>query len=279
MRKVIVIIALLVVALLFTFFGVTEILAEPTSSIKKTCNVSVTTHEKNKVYNITPKNNTYSKTIMYLHGGAYMGEMTKDHWDFLEKLVQDTNSRIIMPDYPLTPRYTYKDVFKMVENVYNEYYEEDNFILMGDSAGGGIVAGLLEKVEKAPSKSILISPWLDVSMSNPKMVEIQKNDKDLTIDKLKVAGRLYAGSENDLKNPLVSPIYGDVSKLNNVVILSGTYDILWADCSDLKSKNENINLKEYEGASHIWIIKKNCDHNLVKKGYEDLISEVKNSWN
>lgn len=197
-----------------------------------------------KVFTIYPQNSEKSgKVILYFHGGAYMGEATNNHWKFLEKLSKDTKSTIIMPDYPLTPKYTYKDVMNMVEEIYNEIikkYEPENIIMMGDSAGAGITLGLAQKLSmnniKLPSKTILISPWLDVSMSNEKIEEVQKNDKDLSKWKLDIAAFFYARDLTKENEYFVNPINGNLSKLENIVIFTGTYDILNPDCHVLQKK-------------------------------------------
>ena len=236
-----------------------------------------------KVFTIYPQTGAKSgKVILYFHGGAYIGEATKSHWKFLEKLSKDTSSTIIMPDYPLAPKYTYKDVMKMVEQIYKEIiekYKPENIIMMGDSAGAGITLGLAQKLSmeniKLPSKTILISPWLDTAMSNEKIDEVQKNDKDLNKWKLALAAFFYARDLTTENEYFVNPIKGDFSKLENVVIYTGTYDILNPDCHTLQEKAKNqgvdIKIKEYEKASHIWIV--NNDDDLAKQAYKDLLNE------
>ena len=39
-------------------------------------------------------------------------------------------------------------------------------------------------------------------------------------------------------------------------------------------KNINIDINEYQDAGHIWIIDKDSDEEIVKKGYEDLINKI-----
>ena len=69
-----------------------------------------------------------------------------------------------------------------------------------------------------------------------------------------------------------------MTKLKNIVIFTGTYDILNPDAIELKKKVEevggNLELKQYEKASHIWIVNKSCDSELVDKGYNDLVKEI-----
>ena len=236
-----------------------------------------------KIFVISPQNDKKSgKVILYFHGGAYMAEATNEHWSFLKKLVQDTNSTVIMPDYPLTPKYTYKDVLNMVEPAYKDIISKvkpQNLIMMGDSAGGGITLGLAEKLGtnniELPSKTILISPWLDTTMSNSKIDEVQKNDNDLNKGKLQLAGMSYSRGLTAEDDYFVNPIHGNLSKLKNVVIYTGTYDILNPDCHLIQEKAKeqgvDIEIKEYDGAPHIWIVNNNDE--LANKAYKDLLKE------
>ena len=248
------------------------------------CNINVKKYQDRKVFYVSPKDKQTDLNILYFHGGSYMAEATKEHWEFIQKLAIDTNTTVIMPDYPLAPKSNYKEVYNMVEPLYKEIIsniDTNNFIVMGDSAGGGLALGLLEKISieniKVPDKIILISPWLDTRLENPKIDEVQKRDKQLNKDTLKLAGISYSLG-ND--NYLVNPIDGDLSKLQNITIFIGTDDILNPDIHLLEEKAKeqgiSIEIKEYENAGHIWMIEKNTDDELIKAGYEGIFETIKN---
>ena len=71
-----------------------------------------------------------------------------------------------------------------------------------------------------------------------------------------------------------------MSKLKNITIVTGTYDILNPDVHLLKEKAEKvgvghqINIKEYEQAGHIWIIEKNSSQELIQRGYQDILDTL-----
>ena len=200
-------------------------------------NVKEETFQNRSVFILKPKQEiANSKTIFYLHGGSYLAELNESHWKFFQNIIQDTGATIIIPDYPLAPQYQYTDVFDMIFPLYQEIIqkvEKENFILMGDSAGGGMALALLEKAGEGsleqPSQTIVISPWLDVTMTNPEIEQVQPNDLMLNQDLLRLAGIAYAGSEEQVKNYLVSPIYGPLEELENLTIYTGTNDILNPD--------------------------------------------------
>ncbi len=283
---VLIALALIILSLTITYFFNIDIETKEPVKIEEECKIDTYEFSGRKVFTIKNENNVENKKyILYFHGGSYVAEATQNHWDFLEKIVKDTGYEVIMPDYPLTPKYNYKDVYNMVEPLYKEIVEKvgkDNLIIMGDSAGGGLALGLYEKLVEdnigLPIKTILISPWLDVRLENTEIKEIEKNDNILNKEALKLAGIAYAG-EDGINKYLVNPIDGNLSKLSNIKIFIGTYDILYPDCKLLKEKadkvNGNVEIKEYDKAKHIWLIDNNSEQEITQKAYKDLIEEIK----
>lgn len=279
---IIIIICLIILA----YFLFVDIKTKTPENIENKYDLTVETFENRNIFIIKSKGSKKTNMkILYFHGGSYMAEATSNHWEFIENLVDDTGATVILPDYPLTPKYNYKDVFNMVVPLYKEIQQKvdvsNELIIMGDSAGGGLSLALLEKISqediKMPKKTILISPWLDVRMDNPKIEQVKEQDKKLNKEALKIAGLAYAGNDG-IDSYLVNPIDGDLSKINNLTIFTGTKDILNPDVYKLKEKAEknniNIDINEYQDAGHIWIIDKDSDEKIVKKGYEDLINKI-----
>lgn len=289
----IIIVTILIILAVISYFMYANIeTTQIPSEGEYSCLIDRKEYSNRKVFIITPKNVPKSEiTILYFHGGSYMAEINDEHWAFLERVINDTGATVILPDYPLSPKYNYKDVFNMVEPLYEEIINKvnpENLILMGDSAGGGLTLALEESLSNKsilmPSKTILISPWLDVRLENPDIDKVQKYDKDLNKDALKLAGIAYAGgNEEGINSFLVNPIDGDLSKLKNITIFTGTYDILNPDVKILKEKaekqNVKIDIKEYEGASHVWILKNPKENpkekDAIINGYEEIIKLIK----
>lgn len=199
----------------------------PSIYIRKSCFVKKDIFLNKKVYTITPKKvNRTDIILLYIHGGSYIGGLYKEHWRIFRNLCNDLGCTIIAPDYPLAPKYTYIDVFNFMEPLYKKIIDminTNNLILAGDSAGGGLALALAQKIGEQdinqPNKLILISPWLDLSMSNPEIDGVQKRDKVLNKAVLKIAGELYAGKDG-MKKYLVNPINGPFNKLKNVTIFT-----------------------------------------------------------
>lgn len=247
-RKIVAIIAtiLFIIAItlliLYVYFFKSNRVSKIPEDIHLECNIIQESFQDKKVFVLTPKEKKKTKKVVfYLHGGSYVAELSKTHWKFLEEFTQEIAATVIVVDYPLAPQYHYTDVFQMITPLYQEVVKKvkpENLIVMGDSAGGGMALALVEKIGqenmKKPGKTILISPWLDVTMKNPEIRKVQEKDKMLNAESLKIAGISYAGDEKETENYLVSPIYGPIESLENIVIYTGTYDILNPDVHKLQ---------------------------------------------
>ena len=196
---------LLISIFIVAYFFIADIETDIPKKVEEECNLEINYFMERKIFTLSPKNGKKSDlVILYFHGGSYVAEASTQHWEFIEKLAVDTNSTIIVPDYPLAPKYNYKDVFKMVIPLYKEIIERvdsNNLLLMGDSAGGGLSLALYEKLSQdnitLPKKNILISPWLDVRLENDKIDDIEKYDNELNRKNLKLAGIAYASDDRN----------------------------------------------------------------------------------
>jgi epsilon-lactone hydrolase len=237
--------------------------AEPPKKIVDVCLVEKRQVHDRNVFTLIPKEKKVQKHILYLHGGAYVQNFAKPHWHFLVYLLSRTDCAITAPDYPLAPTNTYRQSFAMVETIYKELISTinlDNFILMGDSAGGGFALALAQKMLMEgigqPSRIILLSPWLDISLSNPLIGPLDILDPFLGIEGLKLAAQAYAG-DTSLDHYQLSPINGPLEGLGKISLFVGTKEILLADSRKLKDLMEDkkirMNYYEYKDMVHVWM--------------------------
>lgn len=212
---------------------------------------------------IYPSPSPMNKTILYLHGGAYIEQPLVFHWNFLGKLQRETNATIIVPIYPKAPHYTYKDSFEKVLPLYEALIKEStpsSVYLMGDSAGGGFALALaqllLEKNIAQPRHIILLSPWLDITLDNPEIDEaLEKVDLMIGIYGAREFGKLYAGN-TDRRNYLLSPIYGEITGLADITLFIGTRELIVPDARKFKTMAQKqgieIQYYEYKGMNHVF---------------------------
>jgi len=112
----------------------------------------------------------------------------------------------------------------------------ENVTIMGDSAGGTITLAVAMRLRDrglpAPHGTILISPALDLALTDPAIARIAPRDPWLAAAGPRAVAQLWRG-ELPLDDPLVSPLHGDLSGLAPIILFSGTRDIFNADARSL----------------------------------------------
>lgn len=238
--------------------------AKVSKSVQKNFNIVETSKKGRQIWTVKPTEKVSEKVILYLHGGAYYWNISKYNWSFAETIINNTNATIVMPDYPLAPIATCDQVYSYLSDLYSELvvkHGSENIILMGESAGGGLALGfamsLQEENKPQPEQVILLAPWLDVTMSNPDIITVDKKDKILGIKGLQLAGKGYAG-ENEMSNYKVSPINGDLTNLTKISLFVGTHDLFVADSRKLRDNARSLGVTmkyyEYPKMFHVWIL-------------------------
>ena len=233
------------------------------------------------VWTVAPRDNAGEKTILYLHGGGYVNGFSKYHWRFISNLVSELGCTVVAPDYPLTPEHEVTDVFEMMFPLYEELLNAagaSNLVVMGDSAGGGMGLALLMQARDRglaqPSGIVLLSPWLDVTMTNADVEKIDRFDPFLDVEGLRYLGKIYAGATAATDYP-VSPIYGSLENLAPITLFIGTHDIFVADCRKLKAQAEargiEIDYHEYEEMVHVWMLIPSPEERKAAKAIVDKI--------
>ena len=203
-------------------------------------------------------------TILYLHGGAYVNEINYQHLLYCFLLSRKLDAQVLLPVYPLAPLHKAKETFDLLGQFYETLTSRDNLIMMGDSAGGGLVFSFcqyLNTIDLAqPDKIITFSPWIDISMSNGPY----DNENDPILGEIGL---------RDSKDYRVSATYGDNSGLPRTLIFVGTNEIFYKDIEMYveKLKRDNVDVKFIEGNGlfHIYPLfpipeAKNA-YNVIKK--------------
>ena len=199
-----------------------------------------------------------SQIVIYLHGGAYVNEIMIPHISFCDRLAKKISGTVFAPLYPLAPNHTYDETYEILEKLYRHLLEQEKPItIMGDSSGGGLSAAFAEYLAAndlpQPDNLILISPWVDVSMSG-KYDDVEK-DPMSGVEGLREMGKAWAG-DLDLKDYKVSPLFGDVSKFPKTTIFVGTHEQIQHDVTDfynkLKDNGIDAELNLGEGMNHVY---------------------------
>lgn len=223
------------------------------------------------------KNNDYKKHLIYLHGDSYTDEAIILHRIFIERIVDKYNVKVTFIDYPLIPESYYKEIRKFTIDAIKDLmkrYKEDTFYIIGDSAGAGLGVSMLQEFNKKKivfNKSILISPWIDISMTNPKIKDQLKTDFTLNLDSLIECAKKYSKGYN-IKGKLVSPIYGKLDNIGSLLVYTSDNELLYPDIIIF----DNLVNKSINSSSKL-IIGKDLCHDyplLIIKETKGIIEEM-----
>jgi acetyl esterase/lipase len=215
-----------------------------------------------QVMMLTPFHQPATQTLVYLHGGAYLFEPSRGHWQVLDEVVSQSGARVVVPIYPRLPQYTVADAMPaMIEIVQHVTREYGTFMLAGDSAGGGLAVSLaVEMRERDMSLAqalILMSPWLDVTMEHPDIPDYEAGDLVISAPGLRRLGQMWAG-RRDPHDAWVSPLYADLAGLPPVTMIVGGVELFVPDCRLFREKALAAGIlaeyREFAGCMHAFML-------------------------
>lgn len=223
--------------------------------------IRTTSVEGYPVYEIAPRTGA-AKRILYMHGGAYVFEITSYHWGLIAEMAERTGYGVTVPIYPIAPEHDFHAMFGMVGAVYRRMLdasEAADITFMGDSAGGNMAVVLTMMAAReglpTPGGHVLISPGLDMSLTNPAVLEMAPRDPWLDIPGGLEAIRLY-GAGIDRSDWRISPLYGDLSVLPRTLLLTGSRDLLSPDnlifADKARAAGVDIEVVYAKGMFHVW---------------------------
>jgi epsilon-lactone hydrolase len=200
--------------------------------------------------------------IFHVHGGAFVfnggiaatGEAV---------LVADAcKMRALSVDYRMPPDHPFPaapdDVLAVWKTVAAEY-DPGKVAMAGTSAGGGLIMSTMIRVKELglprPAALFIGTPASDLSKSGDSVYLNAEVDNSLGRyeGRMEACVKLYAAGR-DLKDPLLSPVYGDLSGCPPTILISGTRDLLLSATvrthRRLRGAGVTSELHVYEGQSH-----------------------------
>ncbi len=202
-------------------------------------------------------------TILYCHGGGYVVGSARVYRGLAQRLAAVTLCDVAVIDYRLAPEHAYPaapdDAIKAYRNLLSRGIDAASIVVAGDSAGGNLALVTLLRARDLglalPSAAVLLSPWTDLTGSGASMRENARADPMLPAGRIDEAARLYA-RDVDLKDPDVSPLFGDFSGLPPLSIHVGTTEILLDDSRRLADRARQhgvrVELKTWDRMPHVF---------------------------
>ncbi|WP_434399879.1 alpha/beta hydrolase [Planococcus sp. 11815] len=222
-------------------------------------------YEDIQVFTLNDQNSREQRVVLYLHGGAWTNQPLSFHWKLMDKIAQSVDAKIIAPIYPKVPHFNYKHTYSKLLSLYKETLRTvespGQLTIMGDSAGGNIALGLAQllKINDSPQPKdiILLSPAVDLTLDNPLIPKYEKKDPMLSAGGMDVITNIWS-DDRSLEDPLISPIYGNLTGLGKITQFVGTHELIYPDAVKLDEKlteqGIEIQIFVYPKMNHVFVV-------------------------
>lgn len=218
-----------------------------------------------KAFIVTPqalRPENANRLLMHIHGGGYVFGPGESALPEAILLASFGGYKVVSVDYRMPPDFPYPAAMDDAMAVWRELlktHKAANMAVFGTSTGGAMTLALVlrAKAEGVPLPAAIApgTPWSDID----KIGDTYKTNE--WIDNVLVtwdgwlgrAALLYANGR-DLKDPQLSPIYGDFSGFPPTILTSGTRDLFLSNTvrthRKLRRAGVVADLNVYEGQSH-----------------------------
>lgn len=216
------------------------------------------------------------KIILYCHGGGYSTGSPLYARTLTTKLASLLSMDVFCFDYRLAPEHPYPAAVDDAQAAWDylmlQGYGAKDIFVAGDSAGGNLALALglrlKEQKRMLPAGFVLMSPWTDLTLSGKTHETKADADPVLNQDYLyemienyvpqskKTEGTEELFDKELLKNPEISPLFGDFTGFPPTYIQVGDLEVLMSDSSMLQKKMSKegvkVSMDVYKGMWHVF---------------------------
>ena len=211
------------------------------------------------------KDSTSKWVILQLHGGGYVGAMRR-HYKQMAGLYSEVGggATVVTVDYRVAPEHPFpaalEDALEAYEWLLEQGYKNDQIILAGDSAGGGLAMALCHTLKArwrgTPAGIVAMSPWTDLTLSGSSYKDNYDIDPVFGNERSELIFENPYIGDADPKDPRISPLFGDFYGFPPMLIQVGTDEMLLSDSISVaekaKSAGVKVRLSVYPGMFHVF---------------------------
>jgi monoterpene epsilon-lactone hydrolase len=218
-----------------------------------------------KAFIVTPKEiapENRNRLLVNVHGGGYVYGPGEAGTGEATLMAAFGGYKVIAIDYRMPPDFPYPAAMDDAMAVWREAVKMQNprnMAIFGTSTGGGMTLAMIlrAKQEGLPLPAAIApgTPWSDLTETGDTYKTNEWLDNVLVSYNgyLVHAAKLYANG-HDLKDPQLSPIYGDFTGFPPAILTSGTRDLFLSltvlTHRKLRRAGVEAELQVYEGMSH-----------------------------
>jgi acetyl esterase/lipase len=205
-----------------------------------------------------------SRLLIFFHGGGYCSGSIRSHRRMVTEAGRAARMRTLAIGYRLAPEHPYPaahdDAMTAWRFVRRQGIPPDHIAVGGDSAGGNLTITLVNRLRAAsepmPAYAWLISPWTDLTMSGTTLETKDAVDPIIHKGYLGELADAYAPNSVDRKNPLISPLFADLSGFPRTLIQVGSAETLLSDATRFAAAaglfDVDVTLEIWPHMIHAW---------------------------
>jgi salicylate hydroxylase len=210
-------------------------------------------------------NSSRRPTILHFHGGGYVLGSATSSLEYANRLAQAVGGSCITVDYRLAPEHPYPaavdDAVDAFRGLIDQGVPASSIVLSGESSGGGLALALALTLKTAggplPAGIIGVCPFVDLTLRGPTISEFAGDDPAANRDVLAYLGASYFQG-HEPTDPLVSPLYGDLSGLPPMFLTASEGEVLLSDTTRLveraKRAGVSVQVRIVEDSVHVYPI-------------------------
>jgi acetyl esterase/lipase len=208
-----------------------------------------------------PGKSRSGEAILHLHGGWFNWGTAQAYRHLVGHIAARTGVEAFVPDYRLAPEDPFPAAVHDVQACYRGLVERGTrrIAISGDSAGGTLALVLLSLAvtsgDIAPVGAVALSPVTDLALTGPSFETRADADPYFTRTQVEGLVRAYLG-DADPKNPLASPLYGNLAGLPPIRIHVGEDEVLLDDSrryfERAAAAGVDAQLDVWKGMSHVF---------------------------
>jgi len=205
-----------------------------------------------------------SQVLLYFHGGGYCSGSIVSHRRLVTEAGRAARMRTLAIDYRRAPEHPYpaahEDALGAWRFLRQQGIAAEDIAVGGDSAGGNLTLGLISRLRAAgealPACAWLVSPWTDLTMSGATLATKEAVDPLIHKGYLIELADAYAPKSIDRRDPLISPLFAELSGFPPILIQVGSAETLLADATRLAAAagaaDVDVTLEIWPNMIHAW---------------------------
>lgn len=177
------------------------------------------------------------RAILFLHGGGYQIGTLAAYRHLAARIAMQSEAPCLLLDYRQMPEHRYpaavQDALAAYRWLLTQGYAACDIAIVGDSAGGNLALALLLSLRRdgdsLPAACALLSPWTDMTASSESYETRAASDPIHQRKMMQAMARNFLGDDVDPRDPLVSPLFADLSNLPPLLVQVGDREVILDD--------------------------------------------------